>query len=85
MENRARILLEVLHEVRGAFGPEVAVIVKLDSDDYLTGGLHLEDSLQVGMMLRQAGMDAIALSGGTIASGDLSPSRPKTLSQEKGR
>jgi 2,4-dienoyl-CoA reductase-like NADH-dependent reductase (Old Yellow Enzyme family) len=83
LENRARLLLEVVQEVRDAVGSHVPVMVKLNSDDHLTGGLHLQDSLQVGMMLQQAGIDAIELSGGTIISGNLSPSRPKILSEEK--
>jgi len=83
LENRAKILLEVLQEVRRAVGSQFPVMVKLNSDDYLNGGLHLEDSLQVGMMLQQAGIDAIELSGGTMVSGDLNPSRSGILSEKK--
>jgi 2,4-dienoyl-CoA reductase-like NADH-dependent reductase (Old Yellow Enzyme family) len=43
--------------------------------DFLEGGLELEDALQAGAMLKDAGIDVIEVSGGTFASGDLMPVR----------
>lgn len=83
LENRARVLLEVLREVRAAVGPCFPIMVKLNTQDFLEGGLTLEDSLQVGAMLQEGGIDAIELSGGTIVSGKFNPSRPGILSEEK--
>lgn len=75
LANRARFLLEVYHAVRGAVGKDYPVLVKLNSQDFLENGLVLEDSLDTADMLVAAGIDAIELSGGTLASGKLSPSR----------
>jgi 2,4-dienoyl-CoA reductase-like NADH-dependent reductase (Old Yellow Enzyme family) len=36
----------------------------MNTQDFIENGLTLEDSLQVGMMLEQGGIDAIELSGG---------------------
>ncbi len=83
LENRARALLEVVGGVRTQVGSGFPVLVKLNSQDYLEGGLTLADSLQVGAMLQDAGVDAIELSGGTVVSGDLNPSRSGILSEEK--
>jgi 2,4-dienoyl-CoA reductase-like NADH-dependent reductase (Old Yellow Enzyme family) len=83
VENRARFLLEVLREVRAAVGSKFPVMVKLNSRDYLDGGLTLDDSLQVGSMLQEGGIDAIELSGGTVIPGKESPSWRGILSEEK--
>lgn len=73
VENRARFLLDVLEQTRDAVGPDFPVMVKMNSDDLMDGGLTIEDSLQTAGMLSDAGIDAIELSGGTQVSGDRSP------------
>jgi len=83
VENRAKPLLEVLRRVKEAVGADFPVLVKMNSQDFLDGGLTLEDSLKVGAMLQEGGIDAIELSGGTIVSGKLSPSRMGIKSEEK--
>jgi 2,4-dienoyl-CoA reductase-like NADH-dependent reductase (Old Yellow Enzyme family) len=83
LENRARALIETLGEVRKAVGKDYPVLIKLNSEDYLEGGLTLVDSLRVGRMLQDAGIDAIEVSGGTVVSGALSPSRRGINSEEK--
>jgi len=83
VENRARALLEVLQSVRVAVGDDFPVLVKINSQDFLDGGLTLEDSIKVGTMLQEEGIDAIELSGGTLVSGKLSFSRVGIKSEEK--
>ena len=83
LENRARFLMEVLREVRAVVGPDFPVLVKMNSEDCLEGGLVLEDSVQLGAMLEEGGIDAIELSGGTFLSGKLSPSRSGITSEER--
>lgn len=75
IESRARMLLEVLQSIRKAVGRDYPILVKINSEDFLQGGLCQEDSLQVGVMLAQAGIDAIEISGGTLLSGKLIPFR----------
>ncbi len=76
LENRARALMEVYGAIRAAVGDDFPVLVKINSEDCLENGLTREDSLAVCVMLAKAGMDAIELSGGTLISRKLSPSRP---------
>jgi 2,4-dienoyl-CoA reductase-like NADH-dependent reductase (Old Yellow Enzyme family) len=83
LENRARILLEVLEGVRMEVGQDYPVLVKMNSEDFLDGGLTLDESLRVGVMLCERGVDAIELSGGTWVSGDLTPARGKISSPDK--
>ncbi len=83
VENRARVLLEVLQEVRSMVGTDYPVLIKLNSQDFLEGGLTLEDSLRIGIILQDKGIDALELSGGTLRSGMLSPTRAGITSEEK--
>lgn len=83
LENRARFLMEVFRGVRSVVGSDFPVLVKMNSEDCLEGGLTLEDSVQFGVMLQEGGIDAIELSGGTFLSGKLSPSRSGITSGER--
>jgi 2,4-dienoyl-CoA reductase-like NADH-dependent reductase (Old Yellow Enzyme family) len=77
IENRTRIVLDILASVRNAAGGDYPILAKMNSEDFLEGGLTREDSLQAALMIAAAGADAVELSGGTLLSGKLSPSRAK--------
>ena len=47
LENRARILLEVVRKMREMVGPKFPIAVKLNSADFQKGGCKFEDSLNV--------------------------------------
>ncbi len=64
VENRARALLEALRGVKAACGPDFPVIVKLNSTDFLEGGLTVDDAVRIAGMLDEAGIDGIEVSGG---------------------
>ena len=66
LENRARMVLDVLAAVRRAVGEDYVVLIKLNSDDFIDGGLTVADMLEVAELLETAGIDAIEISGGTI-------------------
>ena len=83
LENRARILLEVLKKVRMTVGQNYPILVKINSEDFLEGGLTRDESLKVCVMLCEGGVDAIELSGGTWISGKNIPSRTKITSEKK--
>jgi len=70
VENRVKFLLKVLQGVRSVVGADFPILVKLNCQDFLDGGLILEDSLKVGTILEEEGIDAIELSGGTIVLGN---------------
>jgi 2,4-dienoyl-CoA reductase-like NADH-dependent reductase (Old Yellow Enzyme family) len=82
IENRARIVLETLHAIRSAVGADYPVLIKINAEDFVQGGLTVEEMLRVAFLLEQAGIDAIEMSGGTIASGALIPIRPGLLERE---
>jgi len=78
IRNRARTLLEVLQSVRHHTGDDYPVLVKLNCQDFVENGLTLEDSLQVGMMLEEEGIDAIELSGGLLNNPNIMQSKIDT-------
>ena len=83
LKNRARFLMEVLGAVRDEVGSDFPLLIKLNAEDFLEGGLTLTESVQVGEMLEKGGIDAIELSGGTFFSGKLNPSRLGIATEEK--
>jgi 2,4-dienoyl-CoA reductase-like NADH-dependent reductase (Old Yellow Enzyme family) len=83
IHNRTRVLVDVLAAVRVAVGSRYPILVKMNCQDFIENGLTLEDSLQVGTMLAEKGIDAIELSGGVLVGGKLSPSRVGIKSAEK--
>ncbi len=65
LAHRARLLLDVVREVRAAVSPGFAVSVKLNSADFQRGGFSQEDATQVVQWLNPLGVDLIELSGGS--------------------
>jgi 2,4-dienoyl-CoA reductase-like NADH-dependent reductase (Old Yellow Enzyme family) len=65
LENRARLLLEVVRAVRAAVGDDFPVAVKLNSADFQKGGFDLPDCVQVARWLEAERIDLLEISGGT--------------------
>ncbi|MFT4097748.1 MAG: NADH:flavin oxidoreductase/NADH oxidase family protein [Rhodoblastus sp.] len=65
LENRARLLLDIVRGVRAAVAPGFAVAVKLNSADFQRGGFSPEDARTVVQMLGPLGVDLVELSGGS--------------------
>ena len=65
LENRARILLEIVSSIRQAVGSSFPIAVKLNSADFQKGGFDFTDSMRVAKWLEAASVDVIEISGGT--------------------
>ncbi len=65
LENRARLLLEIVTAVRAAVSPQFCVAVKLNSADFQRGGFDSDEALRVVQMLNALPVDLIELSGGS--------------------
>ena len=65
LENRARLLLEVIKAANAEAGPGFGVSVKLNSTDFQKGGFTQADSTQVIKWLNELGLDFVEISGGT--------------------
>ncbi len=69
LENRARLLLEVVRAIRQAVGPDYPLLVKLNSEDFIEPGLVPAEAIQVAALLEQESVDAVELSGGCKLAG----------------
>jgi 2,4-dienoyl-CoA reductase-like NADH-dependent reductase (Old Yellow Enzyme family) len=65
LENRARLLLEIVKAVRAVVSPDFAVAVKLNSADFQRGGFTVDDARKVVELLNELGVDLVELSGGS--------------------
>lgn len=65
LENRARLLTEVVKAVRAGVGADFTISVKLNSADFQKGGFGFDDCLIVAGWLADLGVDCLELSGGT--------------------
>ncbi len=68
LENRARLLLDVVRAVRATVSSSFAVAVKLNSADFQRGGFDVQDAEKVIAMLEPLGVDLVELSGGSYES-----------------
>ncbi|WP_339409374.1 NADH:flavin oxidoreductase/NADH oxidase family protein [Pseudomonas sp. EA_35y_Pfl2_R5] len=65
LENRARLLLEVVKAVRAVVAPSFCVAVKLNSADFQRGGFDAADAKRVVQLLNELAVDMVELSGGS--------------------
>src|SRR3979411_1052436 len=84
LENRARLLLDVVRAIREAVSASFAVAVKLNSADFQRGGFDAEDAAHVIGMLEPLGVDLVELSGGSYESPAMSgrPADGRTAARE---
>lgn len=68
LENRARLLLEIIQSVRDRVGEDFIVGVKLNSADFQKGGFDVGDATQVVEWLGAQAVDFVEISGGTYES-----------------
>lgn len=67
--NRARILVEILRGVR-AEAPSLHITAKVNSSDFMRGGLEEDEALEICRILADEGIDSIEVSGnGTSVAG----------------
>ena len=66
--NRIRILEEMITAIRFLCGPKFVISVRVSADEYVEGGLHLEDMIQIAQNLETFGIDVINVSAGIYES-----------------
>lgn len=67
-ENRAKLLIEVIRTTKAAVGKNLALFVKINSEDLLPGGLGIKEMVNAALMIEEAGADALEVSGGTLGA-----------------
>jgi len=71
IENRVRIVLEIIRRTRAVLGSSIALFAKVNSEDALPlgPGISEEDFVTACRLMAQAGIDMIEVSGGMAESG----------------
>lgn len=64
LENRMRIYVEIVRDVRKKVGPDFPVTIRLSGTDYEPDGFPIEDTIQLAKVLEKEGIDAFHISGG---------------------
>ena len=67
-ENRARFPLEIVRKVREQVGNDFIVGYRMSADEYVPGGLTLEETGKFAKMIEAEGIDYIHVSAGTYES-----------------
>lgn len=65
IKNRTQIVITALKKIKSATGGNYPVLIKINSDDFVDGGICPAEMLEIAQLLEQNGIDAIELSGGT--------------------
>lgn len=67
-ENRARVVVEICRGIRHVLGPDYPVLAKINCDDFMEKGLTFKECKYICKMLKEAGLTAVEISGGTALS-----------------
>ena len=75
-ENRSRLLLRIVQELRGLMPGDVPLAVRLSCTDWVEGAWTIDDSVRLARLLRDAGVDLIDCSSGGAVMGAKVPVGP---------
>ena len=64
-ENRARFVTEIVDRTRELIGPDFPVMIKMNFNDFIDGGLDADEAVKIAEVIAAAGIDCIEVSGGT--------------------
>lgn len=68
IRGRARFALEVVSQVRGAVGPGFPILFRLSAEERVDGGLTVDQTRVIAVLLEEAGVDALDVSVGNYAT-----------------
>lgn len=76
LENRARLLLEIVKAIRAEVGELLPIFVRFSATDYHEGGWDLDQTTQVSKWCAELGVDLFDISSGGLITGVKIPSGP---------
>lgn len=65
-DNRARLLLEVVDEVRGRWPQDKPIVVRISATDWVDGGWTVQDSTDLSLLLAERAVDLVDVSSGGL-------------------
>jgi 2,4-dienoyl-CoA reductase-like NADH-dependent reductase (Old Yellow Enzyme family) len=73
--NRARLVLELVHELKEGAGEDFPVMIKMNASDFREGGMTVDDAAEIAVLFASGGIYAIEPSCGGAGS-SYTPSGP---------
>ena len=71
LHGRARFMLEIVEKIKAKLGPGFPISCRISADEFVTGGLKVEQSKQIARILQETGISAIHVSGGVYESAQM--------------
>ena len=65
-ENRSRLILQVIKEVKKVWPADLPLFVRISATDWVEGGWDIEESVQLSKLLKVEGVDLIDCSSGGL-------------------
>ena len=62
--NRTRVVQDIYRRARAMVGEDFPLLIKMNTTDFLLGGIDQQEAIQVGRILAETGYDALEASGG---------------------
>lgn len=81
-ERRFHFIEEVYKAMRKEVGEDYPVLIKMNADDALEGGLKAEEAVRAAKRLEDLGIDAVEVSGGMYESG-MKTAQPDILREDQ--
>ena len=66
-KNRARFMVDIINRTRQLIGPDYPLMIKMNFNDFVDGGLEKDEAVNIAEIIAQAGIDCIEISGGTLS------------------
>ena len=82
-ENRARFITDIVQRAREMVGPDYPIMIKMNCDDFISGGLAKDEAVRVAGVIVQAGIDCIEVTGGTASDSPLNVAAMGINKEEK--
>jgi 2,4-dienoyl-CoA reductase-like NADH-dependent reductase (Old Yellow Enzyme family) len=65
-QNRSRLLLEVVDAIRAVWPAHLPLFVRISATDWVDGGWSIDESVELGRLLGQHGVDLVDVSSGGL-------------------
>lgn len=69
VRNRARFAVEIVKDIKEKCGKDFPVLYRMSAQEYVPGGLGLEEAKALALLLQEAGVDCFHVSQGIYTSG----------------
>lgn len=74
IENRSWLSIEIIKGIRAMLGHDFQIWCRISAEEFVEGGLRIDDSLEIVKLLELSGADCIHVSCGVKGAGKSSPS-----------